>query len=212
MTEQTPTARQTAEQVADPNSPVPQFAAPGWLARRYPSQTRASTAPALQPATTKASAERPAMAAATTSPAAAGHLAWSRTFPADPAQVPQARRFLSAILDGSPAADDAVLCLSEIATNATLHSDSRKPGGQFTVRAQIHDGRLRVEVCDEGGPWTQPVRSRGGQNGRGLLIVAALAAGWGRAGDSESGWRIWFEMNVRMTASSSSEQSRSDHA
>ena len=40
-------------------------------------------------------------------------LAWSCAFPATPAQARAARRSLARVLDGHPAADDAVLCLSE---------------------------------------------------------------------------------------------------
>jgi hypothetical protein len=109
-------------------------------------------------------------------------------------QIAEARRFLSAILDSCPAADAAVLCLSELATNATLHSNSGKPGGHFTVHAQIHDDRLRVEVHDEGGSWALPARRRDGQHGRGLLIVSQLASDWGRAGNSETGWTVWYEI------------------
>ena len=47
---------------------------------------------------------------------AAPPLAWSRAFPATPEQVREARRFLAGILGGSPAADDAILCLSDLAT------------------------------------------------------------------------------------------------
>jgi hypothetical protein len=83
-------------------------------------------------------------------------LAWSRAFPAVPAQVREARQFLSAILDGRPAAADAILCLSELVTNASVHSRSREPGGHFRVRIQLHGSHLRLEVSDEGGPWTQP--------------------------------------------------------
>lgn len=83
-------------------------------------------------------------------------LAWSRAFPATAAQVREARRFLAQILDGRPAAADAILCLSEMATNATIHSNSRKPGGHFIVRAEIHADRLRVEVHDDGGPCPCP--------------------------------------------------------
>ena len=128
---------------------------------------------------------------------ALGSNAWSRAFPATAAQVREARRFLADVLDGRLEADDATLCLSELVTNATVHSHSRKPGGHFTVHAAIHADLLRVEVRDEGGPWTQPVRSRDGQHGRGLLIVAALSRDWGRTGDSETGWRVWFEMDCQ---------------
>jgi hypothetical protein len=46
-------------------------------------------------------------------PAVMPPLAWSRAFPAVPAQIGEARRFLAGILAGSPAADDIVLCLSD---------------------------------------------------------------------------------------------------
>src|SRR6202035_4736116 len=49
----------------------------------------------------------------------------------------EARAFLRAALDGCPVADDAVLCVSEWGANAVLHSDSRKAGGTFTVRAEV---------------------------------------------------------------------------
>jgi hypothetical protein len=45
-------------------------------------------------------------------------IGWSRSFPATPEQAGEARRFLAAILDGHPA-DDAILCLSELVTNAS---------------------------------------------------------------------------------------------
>ena len=119
-------------------------------------------------------------------------LTWSRAFPATPMQAREARRFLSRILDGHPAADDAALCLGELAANATIHSRSRN-GGHFTVRVQLGEGCVRVEVHDQGGPWTWPAPADE-QHGRGLLIVAGLARNWGVTGDSETGWRVWFEM------------------
>ena len=85
-------------------------------------------------------------------------IGWSRAFPATPAQVREARQFLAGILDGHPATDDAVLCLSELVTNATIHSRSREPGGHFRVRAERHGSRVRVEVTDQGGPWEQSAK------------------------------------------------------
>jgi serine/threonine-protein kinase RsbW len=124
---------------------------------------------------------------------AAPLLAWSRAFPAIPAQVREARQFLSAILDGSPSADDAILCLSELVTNSTIHSRSREPDGHFSVCVQLHGSHLRVEVCDQGGAWAQPAHTDE-HNGRGLLIVDQLARNWGRTEDDQGGWTIWFEM------------------
>jgi len=118
-----------------------------------------------------------------------------QVFPADASQVGAARAFLSAILAGSPAADAAVLCLSELATNAITHSRSREPGGSFTVRVQPGGQRLRVEVSDQGGPWhPREKASTDDLTGRGLLIVSQLAARWGCAGHSHRGWTVWFEM------------------
>jgi len=127
-------------------------------------------------------------------PAASPPVAWSQAFTATPAQARQARRTLAALLAGCPAADDAALCLSELAANASAHSRSREPGGQFTVRANAGEGRLRVEVQDQGGPWVLPEHGAD-QGGRGLLIVSTLARDWGRTGDSTVGWTVWFEMN-----------------
>jgi serine/threonine-protein kinase RsbW len=97
------------------------------------------------------------------------------------------------------AADDAVLCLSELVSNAVLHGRSHRPGGRFTVRACLDAARLRVEVSDEGGPWEQ---HEGGdaQRGRGLAIVAHLAPRWGLDG-TEDGRTAWFEMTVAGAAS-----------
>ena len=119
-------------------------------------------------------------------------IGWSRSFPATPEQAGEARRFLAAVLGGYPA-DDAILCLSELVINATIHSRSRQPGGRLTVRVQRRDDHLRVEVCDQGGPWTE-ITHDDGQAGRGLLIVDRLASAWGRSGNAETGWITWFEL------------------
>lgn len=121
-------------------------------------------------------------------------IAWSRAFPGTPAQVREARRFLSTVLAGQDAADDAVLCLSELVTNATLHSYSGRPGGQFTVRVEMNGNSFRVEVHDEGGSW-QGAGAVDEQHGRGLHIVSQLASAWGRDGDSETGWTVWYELD-----------------
>ncbi len=127
--------------------------------------------------------------------AAAPPLTWSRAFPGHPDQVREARAFLRAALDGCPAADDAVLCVSELAANAVLHSDSRKPGGTFTVRAEIHHGDyVWVEVEDNGGRWNQHAHRDGRPHG--LDIVRALATESGMDGDPITGWAAWARFDV----------------
>jgi len=115
---------------------------------------------------------------------------FDRVFPAVPAQVREARRFLAGLLDGCAVADEAITCLSELAANACLHSASALPGGTFTVRVRIGcGGQLRVEVADEGGPWVTGLREDEWPHG--LAIVASLAADSGVCGDAVTGWTSW---------------------
>ena len=131
----------------------------------------------------------PSMGTVTASP-----LTWSRSFPAAAAQAAEARRFLAALLDGSPDAADAAACLSELVNNAIVHSSSGRTGGTFTVTVVLGEGRLRVEVRDQGGPW-QAAWAENGEHGRGLLIVSRIAREWGRGGGSQNGWTVWFAMD-----------------
>jgi serine/threonine-protein kinase RsbW len=116
----------------------------------------------------------------------------TRTFPAIPGQASAARRFLARFAEGFPAADDALLCLSEVATNAIQHSHSARPGGQFTVRATRAPGRLRVEVEDQGGPW-KPQAHHHDHGGRGLAILTALTT-WDATANGDGHRIIWFEI------------------
>ena len=81
--------------------------------------------------------------------------------------------------DGCPMADEVILCASELATNAALHSYSRRPGGTFTVRGEIRPGVLRA---DRGRGQRRPVgtSSPDPERGRGLDIIAP----WQRSGAS----------------------------
>jgi serine/threonine-protein kinase RsbW len=131
----------------------------------------------------------------------------ARVFAGEAGQVREARRFLAGALDGCTVAGDALLCVSELATNAVLHSRSGRPGGRFAVRAARRAGSVRVEVTDEGGPWEHErdgdgqrgggisrARGREEQSGRGLLIVGELASRWGRE-DGAGRRTVWFEMD-----------------
>jgi serine/threonine-protein kinase RsbW len=107
-----------------------------------------------------------------------GPRASASTYPGGPEQVHKVRADMRRLLRGCPVADDVILCVSELATNAAVHSDSRRSGGTFTVRAESCPGAdVRIEVEDAGGPWGGPAPDPTG--GRGLDIVRALAAEWG---------------------------------
>jgi hypothetical protein len=122
-------------------------------------------------------------------------LIWTRRFAARADQVGQARRFLAEALEGCPVIDDAVLCLSELASNSVLHSASRLPGGTFTVGVEVrHGDHVRVEVHDEGGPWAERPDINDGRL-HGLAIVRALAADSGTDGNALTGWITWARID-----------------
>jgi anti-sigma regulatory factor (Ser/Thr protein kinase) len=119
--------------------------------------------------------------------------AYERVFPARPEQVGAARRFVARLLAGTPVADDAVLCVSELASNCVSYSVSGRPGGTFTVRVEPHDGDyIWLEVADQGGPWR-----RSAPDGRvhGLEIVRRLASESGVAGSVFTGWEAWARLD-----------------
>ena len=68
-----------------------------------------------------------------------------------PESVGAARRDMADALDGCPVTDDALWLLSEIATNAVLHSKSSGPGGIFMVDLAVRAGQfVTISVTDQG--------------------------------------------------------------
>jgi serine/threonine-protein kinase RsbW len=118
-----------------------------------------------------------------------------QVLPACRDQVQVARAFIAAVLAACPAADDAVLCVSELATNAVVHSASRDPGGTFTVRAAMFDDHVRVEVEDNGGSWEDRLHHDGRPHG--LDIVRELASDFGRHGSPLTGRVAWARLEWR---------------
>jgi anti-sigma regulatory factor (Ser/Thr protein kinase) len=118
----------------------------------------------------------------------------SISFPATASQITSARQFLQGFLSDSPLAADAVLCLSEVATNSVIHSKSRCDGGRFTINVERYDNNhVRVEVKDHGGPWIQRTKPEG-QLSLGLRIVGRLARDWGITNTNDSARTVWFEV------------------
>jgi anti-sigma regulatory factor (Ser/Thr protein kinase) len=116
----------------------------------------------------------------------------SVTFPGLPAAISAVRKVVADVMAGSPRADDVVLIACEYATNAIRHSPSGLPGGEFTLRIWIRTGWVRIEVIDLGtGDWMPALARFDEENGRGLIVVAALSEIWGHAGGrawAEIGW------------------------
>jgi anti-sigma regulatory factor (Ser/Thr protein kinase) len=69
------------------------------------------------------------------------------TYPGAAEHIRAVRADLRPLLVGCPIADEMILCASELAANAALHSNSRLPGGTFTVRAEISPGVIGLLIC-----------------------------------------------------------------
>ncbi len=127
---------------------------------------------------------------------------------AQPSSVPTCRRFVEETLGSwgrEDLVDDLVLCVSELSTNATLHSGS----GYFEVELAVLGDAVRLIVVDGGGTSAQTIAARAdscldelvlgdgvpgreGMTGRGLFIVGALARSWGIE-DTDGGTMVWAD-------------------
>jgi anti-sigma regulatory factor (Ser/Thr protein kinase) len=111
------------------------------------------------------------------------------TYPGDTEHIRRVRADLRALLAECPVADDVILCASELAANAAIHSHSRLPGGTFTLRSAIRPGEcVSIEVKDNGGPWPPARSDPTGYHG--LDIVRAVATECGIDGE-HTGRTIW---------------------
>jgi serine phosphatase RsbU (regulator of sigma subunit)/anti-sigma regulatory factor (Ser/Thr protein kinase) len=116
------------------------------------------------------------------------------TLDADVDAVPCARRFVTAALAGTDAADlavDAELVVSELVTNAILHA-----GAPVDVSLAVAGRTVRIEVRDP--VRVSPVRGLAGADamtGRGLGLVAALTSGWGTEPRGD-GKVVWAELSL----------------
>ncbi|MET8567866.1 ATP-binding protein [Streptomyces sp. NPDC004783] len=119
----------------------------------------------------------------------------------DPAEVGRARRWARSRLAGSgieadePLAETLVLLVSELVTNAVVHTGRPAvlrlvlPGAvteEATVRLEVDDdcGRAPVPRCPDGDA----------TGGRGLALVDGLADRWGWSREG-AGKRIWCELD-----------------
>ena len=77
--------------------------------------------------------------------------------------------------ESTPLADVAELVVSELVTNAVRYG-----AGGVSLQLSRHDDGVVVEVGDAGGGTPRRRRAAADdEGGRGLLLVGALAAGWG---------------------------------
>ncbi len=119
-----------------------------------------------------------------------------RAFPGRADQIARAREFTKRVLGPCPVADEAVLLLSELATNALEHT-STADDGQFRVMICRTATSLLIGVSDNGSaksPEPGPVDPES-ETGRGLGLVELIADRWGYCG-GEHGRTVWFTMDT----------------
>ncbi|MEI7034878.1 ATP-binding protein [Streptomyces pratensis] len=112
--------------------------------------------------------------------------------------MPVVRRFVrKALVEWAceERADDVLLCVTELATNALRHGVP--PGRGFRVHIYLEriEKAIRVELHDSGDGEVRAADGPPGaedEGGRGLLLVAALADAWG-VEERSPGKIVWCE-------------------
>ncbi|MFJ5036691.1 ATP-binding protein [Streptomyces parvulus] len=99
-------------------------------------------------------------------------------------------------------ADDAVLVITELVSNAVAHAVPSAPAGPPEVRLglSLDPGHLTLAVSDPGddAPVFHPCDDTAlREHGRGLYIVDALAQEWGWTPRSPAGKTVWAKLSTR---------------
>ncbi|MBB5931322.1 anti-sigma regulatory factor (Ser/Thr protein kinase) [Streptomyces echinatus] len=131
---------------------------------------------------------------------------------AHPGSVARARNLARARLSGwsvcADTCDNAALVVSELVTNAIVHTASSR----VVCELHDHDGMVRIAVRDEGcapgEPHPSPQRPDE-EHGRGLLLVDALCRAWG-AQEHGPGLLVWAELPRRTEAAGDTGEARCD--
>ena len=119
------------------------------------------------------------------------------TLPGVERSVANGRRFVRETLGSRhPALDQVALGVSELATNAIMHTPSGD-GGHITIGLTATGPVVRAEVTNDGTMAGKPHirRDTEAEHGRGILIIDALAESWGvieRSGTTT----VWAEFRA----------------
>lgn len=128
----------------------------------------------------------------------------TRELPADPTAPRLARRFVVEVLSGWAVDEDVVdraeLCVSELVTNAVIHS-----GTEPTLTIQNDGACLLLMVQDQGSHnRVRPIEAAGADvvSGRGLSLVQAMSSAW-NVEQSTDGTLVWCELELDPASSGS---------
>ncbi|CAL9532181.1 ATP-binding protein [Streptomyces sp. Tu 3180] len=119
----------------------------------------------------------------------------------DPAEVGRARRWARSRLAGAgieadePLAETLILLVSELVTNAVVHTGCPAVLRLSLPGAEAGEATVRLEVADRSDRAPVP-RCAGDEatGGRGLALVDGLADRWGWSSEG-AGKRIWCELD-----------------
>jgi anti-sigma regulatory factor (Ser/Thr protein kinase) len=130
-----------------------------------------------------------------------------RVLPGTPEAAGLARQLARELLGDCPATQTVMLLVSELVTNAILHSRSGEQGGTVTVTLCPTQSAILVQVRDDGGPSEPRLSARpagDAEHGYGLLLVDALADSWATLSTPDS--RLtWCKVSRCPAASSGNE-------
>ena len=125
-----------------------------------------------------------------------------RAFPGRPDQIAHARDFTRRVLGRCPVLDEAVLLVSELATNAIEHT-ATADGGSFHVTIYKGGSSLLIAVTDDGSdsfPTLGQQTDALAETGRGLKLVELIADRWDYCGDGH-GRTVRFELSWKQSES-----------
>ncbi|MEV4477050.1 ATP-binding protein [Nonomuraea sp. NPDC049504] len=127
---------------------------------------------------------------------------WRGVFPGERDQVRRVRRMVEALFEGTGREGDAGLIVSELTTNALLHTRSGRAGGWFGVEMHLPEkGPAYLGVCDLGGAG-RPLLDRRPTDGKltvggfGLAIVRELVVKLSQIGSPATGHTVWVHLDI----------------
>ena len=131
-------------------------------------------------------------------------------FPGRADQIAHARDFTRRALGPCPVLDEAVLLVSELATNALEHTATGN-AGSFHITICPSETSVLIAVTDDGSdetPLPRPADALA-EDGRGLGLVDSVADRWGQCGN-QHGRTVWVELRwMRPEPTSARYQDRS---
>ncbi|WP_181785578.1 ATP-binding protein [Streptomyces phytophilus] len=126
---------------------------------------------------------------------------WELTCPGLPEEVGRVRRWTRDVLGDSRCAEEAALIVSELSTNALMHSASGTASGSMRISLFRTSGSVVLAVTDIGGGRTKPhavAATEGDTHGRGLTLVSSLGRRMEVSGDDE-GYTVMVELDPGTT-------------